>query len=454
MPNNSTTKPCHNCRRRRLRCDRSWPSCHKCALSGQECLGYGKVFVWTQAIDSQGNPRPSPVSGRRPGETGGFQPQTPAELGGARGDVAISWAVAGAENRDHRQIHDVQDVYSEHGHDERVHSGHSQQQPLALRGAMSGKDIVSTDKTATGMDGSITDSLGPDHQADVPGEAGVLGAGNLTDPLFQDLDRHSRYYLAHCKCLLPLVDLILFFCVFLGLLILWLLPRRWTFTVISSCSTCAYPFVLSYSPALHIPSPSYAPRKPSFHRPWLLSDLLPGDANIIKHPVADRVCKDLVARDSPSSNPFRELIPLTNTHPLLLQILIATSAIHWSNIFQPIVSIPTVGLTDPGGYLAQLRSQDLVSRQALIHALTAKQKAMGHLRQVLDTLDPAGSEVALAAMHFFIKFDLIDLERNDGKGWQAHLEGASSILALLTPDSSRHASSRMLRDCVIADCFM
>ena len=160
-----------------------------------------------------------------------------------------------------------------------------------------------------------------------------------------------------------------------------------------------------------------------------------------------------MARDSPDGNPFRELIPLTNKHPLLLQILIATSAMHWSNIFRGATGIPT-GLTDPGGYLAQLRSRDLVSRQALIDALTAKQKAMGHLRQVLDTLDPAGSEVALAAMHFFIKFDLIDLERREEKGWRTHLEGASSILALISPDSNRYAASRMLRDCVIADCFM
>lgn len=174
---------------------------------------------------------------------------------------------------------------------------------------------------------------------------------------------------------------------------------------------------------------------------------------IVAISVADRVCKDLVARDAPGSNPFRELIPLTNKHPLLLHILIATSAIHWSNIFRPITAIPT-GLTDPGGYLAQLRAKDLVSRQALIDALTAKQKAMGHLREVLDTLDPAVSEVALAAMHFFVKFDLIDLERNERKGWQTHLEGASSILALLAPGSAASSSNRMLRDCVIADCFM
>ncbi|PHH59274.1 hypothetical protein CDD81_3510 [Ophiocordyceps australis] len=190
---------------------------------------------------------------------------------------------------------------------------------------------------------------------------------NLTDPLFQDLDRNSRYYLAH---------------------------------------------------------------------------------------FADRVCKDLVARDSPGCNPFRELIPLTYSHPLLLHILIATSALHWSNIFRPMASIPT-GLADTDSYLAQLRQKDLISRQALIDALEAKQRAMGHLREVLDALDPAGSEVALAAMHFFVKFDLIDLDRDDNGGWQTHLEGASSILALLAPRGTSAASpSHMLRDCLLADCFI
>ena len=170
-------------------------------------------------------------------------------------------------------------------------------------------------------------------------------------------------------------------------------------------------------------------------------------------PVADRVCKDLVVRDTPEANPFRELLPLTKKHPLLLQILVATSALHWSNIFRPVNVIPT-GLTDPGGYLSLLRSKDLVTRQALIDALTAKQKAMSHLREVLDTLDPAGSDVALAAMHFFIKFDLIDLDKSNGQSWKTHLEGATNIMALLSPEGSNSSSSRTLRDRVISDCFM
>ncbi|KAL5592221.1 hypothetical protein FOBRF1_013247 [Fusarium oxysporum] len=168
---------------------------------------------------------------------------------------------------------------------------------------------------------------------------------------------------------------------------------------------------------------------------------------------SERVCKDLVVRDTPESNPFRDLIPLTRKHPLLLQILVATSAIHWSNIFRRISEIPA-GLTNPAGYLSLLRSRDLVTRQALIDALTAKQKAMSHLREVLDTLDPTGSEVALAAMHFFIKFDLIDLDKSDNQSWRAHLEGATSIMALLNPDSNTNASSKMLRDRVITDSFM
>jgi hypothetical protein len=57
-------------------------------------------------------------------------------------------------------------------------------------------------------------------------------------------------------------------------------------------------------------------------------------------------------------------------------------------------------------------------------------------------------------MHFFIKFDLIDLEKADGPSWKTHLEGAFSILSLLSPDAPGDHGHQLLRDCVIADCFM
>ncbi len=49
----ATPKSCHNCRVRRRRCDRSVPVCFKCASTGQECLGYGKLFKW---VDKKAGP--------------------------------------------------------------------------------------------------------------------------------------------------------------------------------------------------------------------------------------------------------------------------------------------------------------------------------------------------------------------------------------------------------------
>ncbi|KAK4177807.1 putative acriflavine sensitivity control protein acr-2 [Triangularia setosa] len=48
-------KACHNCRRRRLRCDKSVPSCHKCSVNGEECLGYGTFFRWANAPAVRGH---------------------------------------------------------------------------------------------------------------------------------------------------------------------------------------------------------------------------------------------------------------------------------------------------------------------------------------------------------------------------------------------------------------
>ncbi|EGX95384.1 acriflavine sensitivity control protein [Cordyceps militaris CM01] len=314
MPQNN--KPCHNCRRRRLRCDRSWPTCNKCTITGQECLGYGKVYVWTEGIDAQGKVKPSPgVRRAAQGETHGVAGHPSLVL--RSGPPPLAQA----------------------------------DRPPAIR----------TSKSARVAAHAAMPALPPARSQGV-----YLAPSQLTDPIFQDMDRNSRSYLAH---------------------------------------------------------------------------------------FANRVCQDLVARDGPGTNPFRELIPLTRKHPLLLNIIVATSALHWANSFSPNTPL-SAGISDPGYHLAQLRSKDLVSRQAVIDALTAKQKAMGHLRGVLDTLDPAGSEVTLAAMHFFVKFDLIDLERGNAKSWQAHLTGASNVLALLTTTRPQEATSRKLRDCVVADCFI
>ncbi|KAK4139884.1 fungal-specific transcription factor domain-containing protein [Dichotomopilus funicola] len=64
------SRACHNCRRRRLRCDRSLPSCRKCSLAGKECLGYGPLLRWANA---------PAVRGKLVGRLGAACPSRPIE---------------------------------------------------------------------------------------------------------------------------------------------------------------------------------------------------------------------------------------------------------------------------------------------------------------------------------------------------------------------------------------
>jgi hypothetical protein len=135
------TKKCHNCRRQRLRCDRSYPHCNKCILAGKECLGYGQLFRWTGAVASRGKlagktssapaldvPRPSPNCGF---ELFGSTPATP---------------------------------------------GYYSSEPLS--------DIQDADETVEG-NMQVVRSYQPSLA--------------LVDPLFQDLSYPYRHYLSYCK---------------------------------------------------------------------------------------------------------------------------------------------------------------------------------------------------------------------------------------------------------------
>lgn len=154
----SITKPCHNCRRRRLRCDRSWPSCHKCDLSGQECLGYGRVFVWTQTIDPHGNLKPSSTSS------------------------STSTASSAAA----------------------TFSKSSLRSPGCLRHGKPSPGLPRPLPTpaesgpTTGLSRPRnTPQSGPDDGRSLEDDGRLL-IGNPRDPVFQDLDHDSRYYLCHC----------------------------------------------------------------------------------------------------------------------------------------------------------------------------------------------------------------------------------------------------------------
>lgn len=169
--------------------------------------------------------------------------------------------------------------------------------------------------------------------------------------------------------------------------------------------------------------------------------------------VANRVCKDLVAHDHPGSNPFRDLIPLAAHHAFLLHILVATSAVHFSNITRPRMN--TLPSLEPLGQVGRLEgvSEDVeLSKTALIESLAAKQQAIRHLRIALDDAATIGNDVLLAGILFFVNFELIYVGKSV---WRTHLNGAREIMmSLCATWSTEPPSRRRLRDCVVADCLM
>lgn len=173
------------------------------------------------------------------------------------------------------------------------------------------------------------------------------------------------------------------------------------------------------------------------------------------------MCKDLVSHDHPGSNPFRQLIPLALEHPFLLHILVATSALHLFNtlhrtaftIAQPHLLVASDTNHRLGIVTNSEGPVDRLSKTALTNALAAKHRAICSLRTALAQPDDGNREVILAAILFFINFELIDVGNG---GWQPHLRGAGRLMALLgqVQRSGSQMANGLLFDVVISDCLM
>lgn len=232
--------------------------------------------------------------------------------------------------------------------------------------------------------------------------------------------------------------------------------------------------------------------------------------------VDQRVCRDLVAHDLPGRNPFRELIPLAYHHSFLLYILIATSALHRSNMDRfrstsattaaqgghgssssDSVKQPGTNEADADDWSASwgrmpppVIPKQPRARRAWFDAMEAKHTATKLFRVALAELSSASSsicavgscgdglrgtsprnrpvnpssissEAILGAMLFFINFELIDLGKNEGaSSWRMHLENFGKVISQLRP-AMQHADAfgsggrdQALRDYVLSDCLM
>lgn len=165
---NLPTKACHNCRRRRWRCDRSLPSCQKCLSAGTECLGYGKLFVWNRGVASRGK-----MMGK--GYEDKMVPHRLAEAGTTE---------AAAKTQDMSAL-----VWDNQGPSQQ-HYTYQQEQPQSQPQSLDSYETVSGQSAV-----AVCRMPGQEEVQSLPLVSDVHRA--LTDPLVNDLDRNSRYYLYH-----------------------------------------------------------------------------------------------------------------------------------------------------------------------------------------------------------------------------------------------------------------
>ena len=175
--------------------------------------------------------------------------------------------------------------------------------------------------------------------------------------------------------------------------------------------------------------------------------------------VARDVCRDLVLYDIPKHNPFRELIPMAYQQPILLQTIIASSALHMSNACQRSSRSSSIFTT-----IASTQSSTsllsslpigpcMTSRPETFHdALRAKQQALCLLKSALEDMASADVDVILAVVLLLIGFELIDSGRGS---WIFHINGARIIIEKLIASAlATETALSPLRRWLVSNCLV
>jgi hypothetical protein len=164
---------CWTCRRRRLKCGGEVPSCHKCLDNGVACLGYVKPLTWVDGVSVRG-----PMKNRSYGE----QQQTPAEA---------KYTLQAVDSRSLRQ-----------------------QQPSAACRVASPSVLPAQSDDGLTCSGTDSSRSSPQASPDAFSSSHLTSLRRrhnysrsryspppmiaLTEPLFQDLDLASRFFIDYC----------------------------------------------------------------------------------------------------------------------------------------------------------------------------------------------------------------------------------------------------------------
>jgi len=173
--------PCHNCRKRRLRCDRSRPTCFKCTHAGKECLGYDRLFIWTDGGAAQ-------TGGGRVGSVNS------SGLHSRRGSDDSSGGPGGDDSSPNtRGVRIKTEPFSP--------SSSDMLSPLAILPNLA-SDIAEDGPSEQHQELEVVPFMCGQHHRRMSSSSSTSSScslTSLTDPIFQDLDRLSRHYLTHCS---------------------------------------------------------------------------------------------------------------------------------------------------------------------------------------------------------------------------------------------------------------
>ena len=178
---------------------------------------------------------------------------------------------------------------------------------------------------------------------------------------------------------------------------------------------------------------------------------------ILMQSVASDVCKDLILYDNPKENQFRKLIPIALDHPVLLQIIIATSAIRMSHTRHKLGHSHAMTASTEAVYQSTtataIQRQDFAAYSRVRnHALIAKYKALSLLQYALSNATPMDLDVILAVILLFVEFELLDSGRDD---WIHHIDGARKIIEKLCGSNLITAKTMSpLRRCLVSNCLV
>lgn len=137
-----------------------------------------------------------------------------------------------------------------------------------------------------------------------------------------------------------------------------------------------------------------------------------------------KLCSETVLHDVPGENPFRSLMTLIQTSPLILKVILATAARHGTNRdMHPSSFSKKCHSLDPASNVGI----PTISSPSFYHALSYKQSALIQLRK--DLQEPLGlnHDLIIASIALFVWMDLLESGRDT---WRIHLDGVKKLVQL------------------------